>query len=193
MTAASTPESEQNTPVEPEEMDGFGERFRFEAVHENPHAMDADDDPSAFSVFETHQPDPMPLAALVEGEREEAGQDIVRLPAAPGVIDLLAGFFGVRSDFNRRLYVLTHAISIAPDVAVNYVLRGELYMQRGQFERAADDFAEALRLAEQELRQDEQTFGLMAQSVQDRALIGYENAIRRGETRYNKPKRKVVE
>ena len=100
-------------------------------------------------------------------------------PTAPNLLEQVLDFFGIRPDPTRRLYSLTHAITVAPDAMVNYVLRGELYLQRKQYELAADDFVKALELAEHELTVDDgKSLGLIAQGIQDRALTGYEDALR---------------
>lgn len=103
---------------------------------------------------------------------------------APAVTaeDRFRSLLGLRADsvLERRIFSLTHAITIAPGAAVNYVLRGEAYLEQRHDDRAADDFHYALVLAETELTErDHQTFGIMAQSLQDRALAGYETALRR--------------
>ncbi|GEM_PF-1168196 len=80
----------------------------------------------------------------------------------------------------ERLYNLNHAIQVAPDAAVNYVLRGEIYMDRGEYRLAADDFRQALELAESQfIHQAEKQLGIINQAMQDRALAGYESALRR--------------
>ncbi len=114
----------------------------------------------------------VPDDAMNEPENDSA------IPEAPTLRDRVLDFLGMKPDTSRRLYALTHAITVAPDAAVNYVLRGELYLERGQFTRAAEDFAAALEIAEKEMRQDTQSLGVLAQTIQDRALTGYETAIR---------------
>jgi hypothetical protein len=94
----------------------------------------------------------------------------------------LAGLFvGIGgSSYGKRLYSLTHAIGVAPNAAVNYVLRGELYLERSEYELAAQDFQKALLLAETELTErDHKSLGVVAQGMQDRALVGYEEALKR--------------
>jgi len=122
---------------------------------------------------------------------ETIPEDEDLIPEAPTLRDRMMDFLGLKPDLSRRLYALTHAIAVAPDAAVNYVLRGELYLERSQFTRAAEDFEVALEIAEREMRQDTRSLGVLAQSIQDRALTGYETAIRRVENQYKQPKRKV--
>lgn len=133
-------------------------------------------------------------AAIMDAEESAfhpIEDEIDSRPTAPTWRDRVRDFFGMQPDTSRRLYALTHAINIAPKTAVNYVLRGELYLERRQAELAAEDFATAYRLAEAELQRSGHTLGLLAQTIQDRALTGYEDAIRRGENGYNQEKRKV--
>jgi Tfp pilus assembly protein PilF len=66
-----------------------------------------------------------------------------------------------------RMAALNRALEAAPDVAANYVLRGELFRQRGQYMLARDDFARALQLAEEQL--EAQRWGLVLQATADRA------------------------
>ena len=62
---------------------------------------------------------------------------------------------------------LNYAIDAAPDVAVNYVLRGELFRKRRQYVLARDDFQQALALAESQL--EGQHWGIVLQATADRA------------------------
>lgn len=92
----------------------------------------------------------------------------------------IGGFLSGESRYQERVHTLTHAINIAPNAAVNYVLRGELYLEHGADEFAAQDFQKALLLAETELSErDTKSLGLVAQGMQDRALAGYQEALRR--------------
>ena len=69
---------------------------------------------------------------------------------------------------------LSSAIEQHPDEAGNYVMRGELYLELNDQMRAAEDFERALELAEAQLEGSD--WGIIAQSVQDRALVGLEKA-----------------
>lgn len=92
----------------------------------------------------------------------------------------IGDFFNGESRYQERVHTLTHAINIAPNAAVNYLLRGELYLAHGADELAAQDFQKALLLAETELSErDTKSLGLVAQGMQDRALVGYQEALRR--------------
>ena len=75
-----------------------------------------------------------------------------------------------RTYTTERLIALTRAIERHPQSAVNYVARGELYLEIGERERAAEDFRHALALAEAQYAEDD--WGLVAQAVQDRAIAG---------------------
>ena len=82
-----------------------------------------------------------------------------------------------RGDAARRLDELTQMIAEYPDAAANYVLRGELLAESGDYAAAVDDFRRGLELAAQRL--DTADWGLVAQTLQDRALAGLEQTERR--------------
>jgi tetratricopeptide (TPR) repeat protein len=75
-----------------------------------------------------------------------------------------------RTYTTERLIALTRAIERHPESAVNYVARGELYLEIDERERAAADFRQALALAEVQYAEDD--WGLVSQAVQDRAVAG---------------------
>jgi tetratricopeptide (TPR) repeat protein len=81
----------------------------------------------------------------------------------------------------QRLEDLFSAIAANPDSPTNYVLRAELYLQKGEYELAIDDFEIAQKLASERLAVD--NWGLIAQVMQDRALVGLAQAKRRLEKR----------
>ena len=64
-----------------------------------------------------------------------------------------------------------------PKVAANYVLRGELLMKQGDTPGAIADFQKALDLAVVQV--EVEAWGVVAQSVQDRALVGLREALKR--------------
>src|ERR1700694_2646321 len=69
-----------------------------------------------------------------------------------------------------RIAILTRKIDQYPGAPVNYVLRGEVYLENGDFELAAADFRAALALAEQ---QDETLdWGYVNAAFMDRAEEG---------------------
>lgn len=157
------------------------------------HPFNQTEDALSADVVDDDAPMPLEMSAddrtsveIPEAEIEaaapvqhDAHADHDAIPTAPTWMERVLDFFGVRPDPARRLYALTHAITIAPESMVNYVLRGELYLERRQYELAADDFEKALTLAEDELTTgDGRSLGVVAQGVQDRALVGYETALR---------------
>ncbi len=73
-------------------------------------------------------------------------------------------------EFFRRLRELSDAISESPDALTLMVLRGELFLERGEYERAKSDFDAALAIAE---NLDEAKGWLIVEQVmRDRALHG---------------------
>ncbi|MEM9950778.1 MAG: hypothetical protein AAF846_04205 [Chloroflexota bacterium] len=74
------------------------------------------------------------------------------------------------ADNQQRLSRLDQAIETYPDVAVNYVLRGELLLSMKLREAAKNDFKQALLLAEEQLETDR--WGLSSQAIRDRASRG---------------------
>lgn len=68
-----------------------------------------------------------------------------------------------------RLQELNLAIELHPDAAVNYLLRGEWFLEKRQFYIARDDFRQAAQLAE--TQRDTRLWGVVEQWVLDRALV----------------------
>jgi len=68
----------------------------------------------------------------------------------------------------RRLQELNLAIEWHPDAAVNYLIRGELFLEQKQYILAQDDFETALDLAEAQLQGAR--WAVAAQGIRDRAL-----------------------
>jgi ParB-like chromosome segregation protein Spo0J len=73
-----------------------------------------------------------------------------------------------------RLARLNDAIAASPDEPANYLLRGELLNEEGRCELAAADFERALALARAGL--PDESWGLVGQVLQDRALAGLARA-----------------
>lgn len=73
-----------------------------------------------------------------------------------------------------RLRELNRAVAREPQSAALYVSRGEAYLKGGEIEAAVQDFRQALTLAETQFKTD--AWGLVAQSVRDRALQGLTQA-----------------
>ena len=76
----------------------------------------------------------------------------------------------------RRLSDLNLAIIERPDVAVNYMLRGEIRLEYKQYELAREDFIRAIELAE--ARFESEKWGITAQAVMDRAREGLRQTMR---------------
>lgn len=72
----------------------------------------------------------------------------------------------------KRLGALTDAIERYPNVAVNYLLRAELYVARREYALAQADYQRALDLAPQQY--DADRWGISAQATQDSAQRGLE-------------------
>ena len=79
-------------------------------------------------------------------------------------------------DFYRRYRELSDGINEAPDLMTNYVLRGELSLARGEYERAKVDFQAALALAED--LDETKGWLVLEQVLRDRALYGLKVAER---------------
>lgn len=80
-------------------------------------------------------------------------------------------------DTERRWSDLSRMIAEQPEAASNYVLRGELLLEAGDYGAAVEDFRRGLELAAQQV--ESANWGLVAQALQDRALAGLERAERR--------------
>jgi hypothetical protein len=77
---------------------------------------------------------------------------------------------------NERWRKLNWAIAAYPDVASNYVLRGELLLKQNDTLGAISDFRRALEIAAPQVETDD--WGVVAQAAQDRALAGLRDALR---------------
>jgi len=74
---------------------------------------------------------------------------------------------------------LDTAIAANPDTAVNYLLRGEYLLTNGDPGAAEADFRRAFDLAARQLAGSD--WGLVAQAVADRALVGLKKTQERGD------------
>ncbi|MEO8393756.1 MAG: tetratricopeptide repeat protein, partial [Chloroflexota bacterium] len=83
----------------------------------------------------------------------------------------LRGSFSQRERWRN----LNWSIAAYPNVAANYVLRGELLLKQGDTPGAIADFRKALDLAMVDVEKED--WGVVAQSVQDRALVGLRDAL----------------
>jgi hypothetical protein len=84
--------------------------------------------------------------------------------------------FGQPVSDDTRLRELSLAIIEYPRSPSNYVLRGELYLHYREYARAEADFRRALLLAAEQV--ETQSWGILAQAMQDRALAGWRQAAR---------------
>lgn len=91
-------------------------------------------------------------------------------PAQPSLWQRLLRRFSARDDAEsreERLNALNDAIHRFPEAAVNYLLRGEFYLQTRQRHLARADFEQALKFALADL--ENERWGIAAQSIADRA------------------------
>jgi hypothetical protein len=84
---------------------------------------------------------------------------------------------GERADMdNQRLWMLNETIAAHPDNASAYLLRAELFAEYNYHALAVPDFERAIIYATQQIEQAHkgqgEAWGLIAQSVQDRAMEG---------------------
>lgn len=77
----------------------------------------------------------------------------------------------------QRVNELNRAIADDPESAVNYVLRGEAYLDAGEYALAFADFQRGAEIAGTQVEQND--WGIVAQTVQDRALQGLKRAEKR--------------
>lgn len=80
----------------------------------------------------------------------------------------------VFAEYRQRLANLDQAIAHYPDAPANYLQRGEFYLRLGNHTAAAEDFHKALELAAADY--EASAWGVLAQSVRDRALEGLAEA-----------------
>ncbi|HLY24927.1 MAG TPA: hypothetical protein VKQ72_01220 [Aggregatilineales bacterium] len=85
------------------------------------------------------------------------------LPSGESVYDLERPTLG-------RLERLSLLIEEYPDEASNYVLRGEIFLDGGMTEQAADDFRKALDLADSQAKTA--NWGYILEALADRARNG---------------------
>lgn len=115
--------------------------------------------------------------APVANKEPPPNQASVRKPAKVGWLTML--LFGSRSQraLEARLRSLNQTIELYPDAASNYVLRGELFLNVGEYAMAEADFRMALTLAETQFEISD--WGLVEQATRDRAQEGLKRARRR--------------
>ena len=100
----------------------------------------------------------------------------------PGLLSMIIGFFfqtpaARNREISQRINELNVSIEFAPDSATNYVLRGELFLERKEYHLAQADFQTALNIAEAFDETD--GWGLIEQAMQDRAIEGLKKVQRR--------------
>lgn len=93
----------------------------------------------------------------------------------PNLLSQILGFFFQtparrRQEQSRRLHELNVSIEFAPNSPTNYVLRGELFLERREYHLAQADFETALELAD--AFDPEEGWGIVEQVMRDRALDG---------------------
>jgi hypothetical protein len=69
-----------------------------------------------------------------------------------------------------RLRLLNRAVEQYPNAAVNYVLRGEYWLEQGDFQQAEADFSAAIALGMADLETSD--WGFVQQALVDRARQG---------------------
>ncbi|KXK13627.1 MAG: hypothetical protein UZ15_CFX003003267 [Chloroflexi bacterium OLB15] len=74
----------------------------------------------------------------------------------------------------KALHELNAAIDAHPEGAVNYVFRGELLFKLKEYAAAEADFQRALEMASDQVAKSR--WGIVAQTVQDRAYAGLRDA-----------------
>ncbi len=89
-------------------------------------------------------------------------------PESETIWDRLRQFFFPGERRDARLEQFEEAIARSPDAAVNYLLRGERYLEMRIWHLAKADFEEAAALAQQQLQEDR--WGITTQAIHDRAL-----------------------
>ena len=106
-------------------------------------------------------------------------------PLATGVLAAMADIHGIirralgevfqssverERQFYRRFRELSDKIEAMPDSITYHVLRGEMLIERGEYERARADFQVAVELAD---RVDPtEGWGVIEQALRDRAIQG---------------------
>jgi hypothetical protein len=111
-----------------------------------------------------------------DGEYTEPDEYVYQPP--PSVWQRIFGVFSRDS----RLYDLNWAVKAYPNAPANYVLRGELLLRQGDLFGAIADFRRGYELAAAGV--ENEAWGVVAQSLQDRSLAGLRDALYRA-ARYN--------
>lgn len=130
--------------------------------------------PEVEELHDAEMPEDSPIEAIVESEEKAKTLSLT-------FWQKLRRFFLPNHEERReenlqRLRDLTVAIERYPEAAVNYLLRGELHLALAQYRLAQEDLEQALQLAEAQYQQD--SWGLSAQVISDRARRGLEQILR---------------
>ncbi|MCA9914821.1 MAG: hypothetical protein KC496_15820 [Anaerolineae bacterium] len=112
----------------------------------------------------------MPATATEEAIPTEESSVVAeeRKPKSATIWDRLRRVIFPGMEGEARLQQFEEAIAESPDAAVNYLLRGELYLEMRRLHLAKSDFEQAAALAAQQL--EDESWGISAQAVYDRAL-----------------------
>jgi tetratricopeptide (TPR) repeat protein len=129
-------------------------------------------------LYWNDQNDEVPAQEVPE-EPEPVVQEAAPQPST--FMDWLRGLFA--GPVAQRLDSLNEAIYQHPQSASNYVLRGEIWLDRGEYEMAAADFERALALAAEQFEKDD--WGLVSQTLRDQAEHGLQRAMRKLAPRQN--------
>lgn len=109
----------------------------------------------------------------------EYHDDVPVAPQRPSLFGRLMSMVGLNpqakiAENEGRLATLSRVIRHHPDVAENYVLRGEVNLALKRYDDAIMDFETALASLTIQVKTDR--WGLIAQVMQDRAIMGLETA-----------------
>jgi hypothetical protein len=122
---------------------------------------------------DTRPLDPLDLAIEMDAESVPP-EKVERAPR--GLFERIGlHLFRPETLLRDRLSALDEAVAQRPDVAANYLARGDVLLQLGQRQDAATDYRHALELAAAQV--DNRRWGLTAQVIQDRAYAGLAAAL----------------
>ncbi len=162
------------------------------AVNEAPADDDRDEEnPQPVTAFPDHDEEDMVGNANEMAEAAAYPEEPVVIPEDDGEFserrsesygtpwERIKSLFGGGSgeSLTRRLIALDERIDAEPEAAGNYVLRGELFLHLRDYERAYADFQRGLERAQVEYASSD--WGIVAQAMQDRALMGLARAERK--------------
>ncbi len=113
-----------------------------------------------------------PADQVIEEQPEEpVASEQTSAPPPVSLWQWLRGVFsGQSQDIDQRLDELQAAIAAHPDKAVNYILLGELFAELREYPLAVEYLETGLQFASRQVA--EADWGIVAQTLQDRALAG---------------------